>query len=48
MEPQVLPQPSDKGGCIAYPAIAPGCTDDGDAREEAIVNTTKPLVTYLE
>lgn len=48
MKLTVLLEPSEDGGFTAYVPTLPGCTSEGDTRDEALTNIREAIELYRE
>jgi predicted RNase H-like HicB family nuclease len=48
MKLRVVLEPSDEGGYTATVPALPGCSSEGDTREEALANIQEAIHLYLE
>lgn len=48
MKLRVILEPSEDGGYTAHVPSLPGCTSEGDTREEALRNIREAVKLYLE
>ncbi len=48
MNVKVILEPSEEGGFTAIVPALPGCTSEGDTREEALRNIREAIELYLE
>jgi predicted RNase H-like HicB family nuclease len=48
MKIKVILEPSDEGGYTAIVPSLPGCTSEGDSREEALANIKEAIELFLE
>ena len=48
MKLKVVLEASDEGGYTVYVPSLPGCTNEGDTREEAPANIKEAIKLYLE
>ena len=48
MKLRVVLEPSDEGGHTVYAPSLPGCTSQGDTREEALTNIREAIELYVE
>ncbi|HAL46661.1 MAG: type II toxin-antitoxin system HicB family antitoxin [SAR202 cluster bacterium] len=48
MKLRVVLEPSDEGGYTVYAPSLPGCTSQGDTREEALTNIREAIELYVE
>lgn len=48
MKLKVVLEPSDEGGYTVHVPSLPGCTSEGNSREEALANIREAIELYLE
>ncbi|MBW2647757.1 MAG: type II toxin-antitoxin system HicB family antitoxin [Deltaproteobacteria bacterium] len=48
MKLKIVFEPSDEGGYTVYVPSLPGCTSEGNTKEEAIINIKEAIDLYLE
>lgn len=45
---KIVLEPSEEGGFTVYVPSLPGCTSEGDTREESLANIKEAITLYLE
>lgn len=48
MKLKVVLEPADEGGYTVYVPSLPGCTSQGDTKQEALENTKEATELYME